>query len=705
MDLKKSAYVFIDFETYYDTKLSLKKLTIEEYINHPDFETIGLSIKFKLPNEIQIPTKFHKGELGIKTLKIALEKLLFNKDIDKVFLISHNGYFDFAVLAFKYDFFNQLKALFNPKTQPYLYSLKKLVLGDTALNAATLGQHLYQFPNPPSVSLKNLSKLLFPNEEGKKTFLEEGKGIGRHLKDFTEEELKEYASYCIQDTELCSKIWDNQLFDEALTITELLLIDATLRMFIQPRFMLDTSKLKTYKQSLRTDKEQELKRLNEVFKSFKTPFSFADLRSNAKFLTLLKLLTPPPLNDLIPLKWSEKQKKEIPAFSKTDKEFLDFIEKAKLTPTTQAIADLCELKLKSSSSIEETRAETFLNIAQRNNGFMPIYLKYFSAHTGRYGGGEKTNFQNLSKRTRDPVLRRSLIAPPNQKVIACDSSQIEARVLAYVAGEQDLIDAFLAKKDPYIQMATKIFPKFSYDEIYELSKGANPTKEGKRMRNLSKETTLAAGYGMSANTFKDRMILSGNTEAADMADTLIAAYRTANPKIVKFWKTCGDVLAMLYAGKNFKFGAYNMFYGSGQRRDNPIAFIQLPNRTKLFYPNLRRDPDNPNSFIYSFNSKGKWEDKRIWGANLTENLVQALAFALLKHQALQIYKKGIPLSLNVHDEWVSVIPDELVERVALIFREAMTKSPPYFQKGLFDCEVSIGDNYADLKTFDFNNED
>ena len=698
MNLKKSAYVFIDFETYYDTKFSLKKLTIEEYINHKDFETIGLSIKFKLPNEIQIPTKFHKGELGIKTLKTALEKLLFNKDIDKVFLISHNGYFDFAVLAFKYDFFNQLKALFNPKTQPYLYSLKKLVLGDTALNAATLGQHLYHFPNPPSASLKNLSKLLFPNEEGKKTFLEEGKGIGKHLKDFTEEELKEYASYCIQDTELCSKIWDKQLFDEALTITELTLIDATLRMFIQPRFMLDTSKLKTYKQSLRTDKEQELKRLNEVFKQ---PFSFADLRSNAKFLTLLKLLTPPPLNDLIPLKWSEKQKKEIPAFSKTDKEFLDFIEKSKLTPTTQAIADLCELKLKSSSSIEETRAETFLNIAQRNNGFMPIYLKYFSAHTGRYGGGEKTNFQNLSKRTRDPVLRRSLIAPPNQKVIACDSSQIEARVLAYIAGEQDLIDAFLAKKDPYIQMATKIFPKFSYDEIYELSKGANPTKEGKRMRNLSKEVVLAAGYSMSANTFKDRMLLSGNTEAAGMAEELIAAYRKANPKIVKFWKTCGDVLAMLYAGKNFKFGAYNMFYGSGQRRDNPIAFIQLPNKTKLFYPNLRRDPDNPNSFIYSFNSKGKWEDKRLWNGLLAENITQSLAFALLKYQALQIYKKGIPLSLNVHDEWVSVIPDELIEKVALIFREAMTKSPPYFQKGLFDCEVSIGDNYADLKTFTF----
>lgn len=213
------------------------------------------------------------------------------------------------------------------------------------------------------------------------------------------------------------------------------------------------------------------------------------------------------------------------------------------------------------------------------------------------------------------------------------------------------------------------------------------------------------GYGMSSNTFKDRMILSGNTDAAEMSAELVAAYRAANPKIVKFWKTCGDVLAMLYAGKNFKFGAYNMFYGSGQRRDNPIAFIQLPNRTKLFYPNLRRDPDNPNSFIYSFNSKGKWEDKRIWGTNLTENLVQALAFALLKYQALQIYKKGIPLCLNVHDEWVSVIPDELVERVALIFREAMTKSPPYFQKGLFDCEVSVGDNYADLKTFDFNNEE
>lgn len=102
---------------------------------------------------------------------------------------------------------------------------------------------------------------------------------------------------------------------------------------------------------------------------------------------------------------------------------------------------------------------------------------------------DKINLQNLSKRAKDPVLRRSMKAPPNHLWVAADSSQIEARLNAYMSCQIDLVQLFIDGRDPYIDMATAIFG-LSYDEIYEVSK-VNPTKEGEMMRNLGKEAVLA----------------------------------------------------------------------------------------------------------------------------------------------------------------------------------------------------------------------
>lgn len=108
------------------------------------------------------------------------------------------------------------------------------------------------------------------------------------------------------------------------------------------------------------------------------------------------------------------------------------------------------------STLEETRTQRFLDIAER--GTLPVPVRYYAAHTGRWGGDDKINLQNLPSRGPDgKTLKRSIVAPDGYILIDCDSSQIEARVLAWFAGQTDLTDAFRKKEDVYVKMASRIY--------------------------------------------------------------------------------------------------------------------------------------------------------------------------------------------------------------------------------------------------------
>lgn len=313
--------------------------------------------------------------------------------------------------------------------------------------------------------------------------------------------------------------------------------------------------------------------------------------------------------------------------------------------------------------------------------------------------------QNLSKRTKDPVLRRSLRAIQGCVWVAADSSQIENRLACYVANQQDVIDVFLAGKDVYIDMATKIYNE-SYDDIYEQSKGANATKEGKMKRNIAKAVVLGAGYGASASKFAELMKQQGLAEQADMADELITTYRTANNMISGFWRECQRVLDVMYAGGSCWFGGVNndLFFadGSSEFYGKKIPSIRLPNGAYIFYQNLRKEAGDDGKVNYVYDQfKGRnWLPKRIWGSAFFENLIQALAFCILKWQAIEIAKTGLSINLNVHDEWASVVPRNKATDAAIIYYQKMKSVPDYIPAGLLDCEVDVGWNYADLKTVD-----
>nr|DAE07523.1 MAG TPA: DNA polymerase [Podoviridae sp. ctnCN2] len=276
------------------------------------------------------------------------------------------------------------------------------------------------------------------------------------------------------------------------------------------------------------------------------------------------------------------------------------------------------------------------------------------------------------------------------------------RANAVAADQKELIDLFIHKGDPYVYMATEIFMK-PYDVILHDAK-VDKTKEGKKMRDIGKKSTLSCGYGMSSATFKTRMLLEKNEEAAAIADDIVAAYRRKNDKIVQFWKDCGRALDCMYAGQQMWFGGADgkMFFADGSSQFNGVTIpsIKFPNGTYLWYQNLRKDSNDEGKTNYVFDMfKGRgWQPTRIWGSKLTENIIQKLSFDILKWQALEIAKAGVPINLNVHDEWVSVVPERDAAAAAIIHCRAMKTSPPWFPQGVLDCEVDVGRNYGKLVT-------
>lgn len=597
--------IVVDFESYYDNEWSLKKITTEKYIRGEGWECIGVSVK--VGDE---PTQFYKLERGIPVIKNVLERFPNSP------VISHNNSFDMAILAWRYNIHPNF--MVDTAIMAKLCGLDR-VAGRTSL--AKLSDQLEQMGIVNTVKGKTVHDML-----------------GVHAADMTEKQWTDYGEYCKLDSDLCYALYMYMIY--RVPTLELIMADITTKMFTKPMFDFDVPLLQNYAVQLATERDKMLGAIASDLGFKSNDELLANLRSSAKFVKLLERLGVET-----PMKWSEKKGEFIPAVSKTDKAFLDLLDHE-----NELVRVLVETKLGSMSSMEQTRTATFLDIASR--GKAPVYLRYGSANTLRYGGGQGTNYQNLSKRTKDPVLRRSMRAMDGHIVLASDSSQIECRINSLLSNQADLVQLFLDGGDPYVDMASAIFNK-PYDEIFHAAK-VEGTKDGKRMRNLGKECQLADGYGMSWATFKARMELFGNMEAAEMAEELTKAYRNKNNMIVAFWRQCDRILDTLYAGGSVSFGGPNqdLFFADGSSvfHDVKIPSIRLPNGTYIWYQNLRKEAgdDGRINYVYDQFKDGRFIPKRIWGSALVENLCIAEDTEVLTDSG---WKKiqDITLADKVHD--------------------------------------------------------
>jgi DNA polymerase I-like protein with 3'-5' exonuclease and polymerase domains len=601
--------ITLDFETYYDQQYSLSKMTTEEYVRDPRFEVIGVSVQVN-----DEPPEWCSGG------KSAIAAFLATYDWDNCVAVAHNAMFDMAILSWRFNI--------RPKRIADTLSMARALLGTEV-----------------GVSLKALVEHYKLGEKGDEVI----HALGKRRRDFSPDELTRYAAYCCNDTTLTYKLF--QRMCKGFPVDELRLIDLTIRMFTEPTLLIDSSLLTEHLRDVRDRKADLLGR---------ALFDKDRLMSNDKLAELLREMGVEP-----PMKVSPRTGRDAFAFSKTDEEFKALLEHE--NPLVQAVV---AARLGVKSTLEETRTERFLQIAER--GALPVQLRYYAAHTGRWGGDGKLNLQNLP---RGGKLKKSIHAPDGYVFIDSDSSQIEARTLAWLAEQDDLVAAFDAGEDVYRIMASAIY-------------GKDPDDIDKDERFVGKTTILGCGYGMGHKRFKLQLMAFGVDMPEGECARIISVYRETYPAIPLLWKQADKALRAITQDRLTGLGLDGVLQVEGD------AGIRLPNGLCIRYPGLRWEEGEKDGFVYDFKRGRSTFPKSVWGGAVVENVCQALARIVIGEQMIRVSKKYKPV-ITVHDA-IGVLAPEAEETEALAYVEQCMRTRPVWAPTLpLNCEAGSGASYGD----------
>lgn len=620
--------ITIDFETYYSKTFSLGKLSTEEYIRDPQFEVIGVAVKVD-----EGETEWFSGT------KDELGKYLRKFKWSSSYLLAHNTMFDGAILQWFFKI--------SPKKYIDTLSMARAIHGVDA-----------------GGSLKALAERYEIGAKGTEVL----DALGKRREDFTSEELERYASYCRNDVELTRKLFDKMV--SHFPISELDLIDMTLRMFTHPVLTVNQEMLENKLEDLKAEKLRLLGTLKDRLKCTDEEEVRKKLASNNQFATVLKELNVKP-----PKKISVTTGKETWALAKNDQGFIDLTEHE-----DTFIQQLCAVRLGTKSTLEESRIQRFIDIGKRNKGRVPVPLKYYGAHTGRWSGQDKVNFQNLPSRDKNKkTLKQAILAPEGYVVVNCDSSQIEARVLAWLSGQKKLVEQFAKGEDVYSKFATSVYDR-------EISK-ADPVE-----RFVGKTCILGLGYGTGAKKLKHTLATTPpGVQINDAeAERIVKLYRTTNNKITGLWRDATTALDTMNKWDDEDNSEHSL--GEYDCLRITKTGIKLPNGLYIHYPGLEKYQDDEKNDRYKYQSRKGTID--IWGGSVVENVVQALARLIVSEQMLAISKRYRPV-LTVHDAAVCVIPEDEVDEGVAFIVECMSK-PPAWAPGLpVACEAKFGRSYGD----------
>ncbi len=670
-------WYFIDHESYWDDDYTLSKMTNADYARDPRFETIGVGV--------------FDGEDSVWMERDEYVAWARTVPWEKTAVVSHHRQFDGLIDAYHYGI--------HPAFQCCTMSMAR------------------SYGIEGGVSLANLGVRFGIGEKGH----EVEKTKGKRRRDFTREEWLRFGDYCMQDNNLAKGIFDAMLdgyngeipFPEG----ELWTVDATIRCFTEPKLFVDEPLLTQY-----IAEEKERKRgLLERIERDRTIVMSGD-RLAHEFM----LLGVDP-----PTKLSPKQKnpdgspKAIWAFAKNDPGMQELLEHE-----SDEVRYLAEARVALKSTINETRAERLLRLGKNLDGSLrpcPVYYLWYGAHTGRHSGGDKMNFQNFErtnrKNPRKGALRKALLAPLGHKVCAADSGQIEARITAWLAGHEQLVEAFRQKRDVYSEVASEI-----YGRTIDRKKNAEDEIPGQ----VGKVSVLGFGYGQGWETAAQNFIKGVQgappiifTEhdaevigvdptkfrASDskmdkvrkmvsrldfeslvthcaVTDKIVRKWRDMNEPITDLWHEMEDVLEVITQDSEESFT-----FGPGDCLRTARHAIVLPNGMKLRYPGLKYQDDDSLGGYEGYSYLGRYGKirKRLYGGALVENIVQALARIVVFDQMNHARAvTGYSPVMVTHDEIALVVPDAEAPRIQHVLQETM-KTPPAW---CADLPLSVEGGYS-----------
>ncbi len=635
----------IDFETRWNrSDYTLSKMTTEEYIRDPRFKAFGACVH-ELGSDTR--TVWHRHD--------ELHAFVDSVDWSRTAVLAHNAQFDVSILSWRYG------------VQPaFIFDSLSMA---RALRGVEVGNSLAKLAEDFGLPAKGRA---VHSTDG----LEE-------LTPIIEEEL---AAYCAHDVYLCEQIFSKLMIGldpktgnmrGNYPKSELRLIDMTLKMYTRPLLELDSDMLEAALKEEKEKREGLLHRLG-VDESV--------LASNPKFAEALRALGVEP-----PTKVSRTTGKKTLALAKNDALF-----QALLNGPNEDVALLCEARLKVKSTTERTRAQRFLDISKR--GRLPVPLSYYGALSGRWTAakGSAINMQNLK---RGSFLRKAIMAPEGHQLVVGDLSQIEPRVLAWLADYEELLGIFKSGQDAYAQFGAQMFG------IPGMTQESHPA-----LRQSAKSALLGCGYGLGWASFAAQLLvgflgappvrydrdfakklgvnrayverfLSWEDNVEKMleiphicteeellthcvaAKKIIDIYRSTAWPVVAFWELMGQLLTRCLAG-----GEEVVYKCLTFKKEE----IVLPNGMSLLYPNLRQVKDKSGQMQWVYGE----DETKLYPGKITNNVTQATSRIVMTDGMLRVDKK-YPVAGTVHDELIAVVPDEEVADAKTWVLAQMTMEPKY----------------------------
>ena len=437
-------------------------------------------------------------------------------------------------------------------------------------------------------------------------------------------------------------------------------------MFVNPVLRADIDMLADLWESEAKAKQARMEALN---------ITEADVQSADKFQALLEA-------EGVEIEYKQGKNGPIAQFAKND----DFMREL-LEHDNERIRTLAEARIGAKSTLLQTRAETLGTMAQR--GPLPVYLRYCGAATLRPTGGDGANWLNFK---RGSAIRRSILASEGYLLGPIDASQIEARCLNYLAGQDDVVENFREGRDPYIGLATACYG----ETIYKPEKDDPRRAEMEAKRGMGKQGELMCGYGAAAAQFRRsaKAGLYGPPVELSEADAgrFVDVYRDTHPAVVDYWKQCNRIIARLAGGPPMDWGPFLV-------KDHRLI---LPSGQDMNYESLEFHRPESDEDCKDFERQGYWRMrvkrgwKKMWGSKLTQNICEMVSRVIVSQAMIRIKRQYGIRSLNwPYDELLLLIPDNSkAEETLELCRREMCQTPSWLPGLPLDAESSLGKRYS-----------
>ena len=652
--------LILDFESYFDQSYHLGKgknaLSIVEYVTSPQFKFVGLGLQIN-----DQPPRFIPGphvSWAIQQLKKKYGIALHN-----CVVTAKNNKFDCLILVEKFGIY-----------PPFTIDIEDLSR---------------YYDSRMRQGLKDLCKLFkLPAKGDTKQF----KGL--YWETMSPEQRQAMKEYCLGDIK-----GEKSLLEILLPMldnpgVELDLARHTLNLYLEPILSLDVELAIEIAADMDTALSEDLAKVPWALK-YRTkakPNIPKIMRAKKIFPSIL--LDVLPDGEVVPMKQGKNQM--IPATAQDDVAFQYL-----LTHKDQKVRDLCRAKAACSSwPLHQSKVKRMITQTKCSGGLIRMPLKYYGAHTGRWSGTGGWNPMNLGGRGRGrPIhpliaqVRNTLMAPDGYTLIIVDSAQIEARELAWVAHQDDLLKGFADGEDIYSVFASDLFQA----KVWKPTEEEKKTPEGQTAdirRGFGKDAILGCGYGMGANTFFDRCrqndtlrpLFDNGTYDWDFINRLIKTYRTKYNRIPEFWTEIAKCFQWptKYPGEKTTYKISDTADLQFMRRGTTTK-MQLPSGRVMNYRHATVSPkDNSIKYLHG----------HLWGGSITENLIQAMCRCLLGYWLLKCEDAGIPIVLHSYDELIGCVPKENAEKDLQTMSDIMLQGPAWTEGLPLGIDAKISERFC-----------